>query len=142
MDSGDYQKSVSTFLWTLIITFCLGFVLIFIIAPHFFGNRKWWKANLIIVNLRCIDAAKKQWAFERGITNSDQIAHFSRPLSWSDIGPYLGVVQPISGVVYTINSLNKPPEAKLTHNVEWLHKGTIVYDDTRTFPSYLEQTNN
>jgi len=84
---------------------------------------------------------KKQWAFEHGITNSDQIAHFSRSLSWSDIGPYLGVVQPISGKIYTINSLNKPPEAKLAHNVEWLHKGTIVYDDARAF-SYLEQTNN
>jgi hypothetical protein len=126
-----------------------------IIPANFVGNGG-LKANAIINNLRYIDYAKQQWAFEHGITNADQTAHFTRPLSWKDLAPYLlqnpnvlsqkhfdsnGIVLPIAGEIYTINSLNKPPEAKLIRKVEFLSKGTIVPDSEKAY-IYLDQTTN
>jgi hypothetical protein len=52
-----------------------------------------------------------------------------------------GVVRPISGEVYTINSPSKPPEAKLAHDVGFLLKGTIISDPDKAFV-YLNQTTN
>lgn len=135
----------------------IGFIIsLAVIFPVGFASNGGQKANGIINNLRYIDAAKTRWAVEHGVTNADQAAHFTQSLSWKDIAPYLlqdpnvinqkhfgsdGVVRPISGEVYTINSLNKLPEAKLAHDVEFLRKGTIIPDPDKAFV-YLNQTTN
>ena len=140
-------QSLSKIIWILL--FAIGFIiLLVVIIPAGFVGNGGRKANAIINNLRYIDGAKDQWAFEHGITNADQAAHFTLPLSWKDIAPYLlqntnvllqkhfgsdGVVHPISGEIYTINSLSKPPEAKLTHDVEFLSKGTIIPDPDKAY---------
>lgn len=137
--------------------FVFGFiVLLAVIIPANFVGNGGQKANAIINNLRYIDAAKNQWAFEHGITNADQAKNFIQPLSWKDIAPFLltdpnvlsqkhfdsdGVVRPISGEIYTINSLSKPPEAKLAHDVEFLSKGTIIPDSEKAYV-YLDQITN
>jgi hypothetical protein len=150
------QPAISSkIIWISLLT--IGFIiLLVIIVPLPVGNGG-QKANAIINNLRYIDAAKDQWAFEHGITNADQAAHFTQPLTWKDIAPYLlqdpnvlsqkhfgsdGVVHPISGEIYTINSLSKPPEVKLTHDVEFLSKGTIVSDPDKDYVYLNQMTNN
>ena len=149
------QKIPSKIIWILPFAACL-IILFMAVFPSVMVGRG-WKANAIINNLRYIDAAKQQWAFEHGVTNADQAAHFIQPLSWKDIAPYLlqntnvllrnhfgsdGVVHPISGEIYTINSLRKPPEAKLTHDVEFLTKGTIIPDPDKVYIYLNQETNN
>lgn len=148
------RQSLSKIFWILLFAF--GFIILLAtITPNFVGNGG-QKANAIINNLRYIDAAKQQWAFEHGITNTDQAAHFTQPLLWKDIAPYLlqnpnvllqkhfgsdGVVHPVSGEIYTINSLSKPPEVKLTHDVQFLLKGTIIPDSDKVY-IYLNRVMN
>jgi hypothetical protein len=148
------RRSLSKIIWILL--FAIGFIILLaVIIPTGVGNGG-QKANAIINNLRYIDGAKNEWALEHGITNADQVTHFNQPLTWADLGPYLlqdinviqskrfdnnGVVHPASGEIYTINSLNKPPEVKLPHDVEFLSKGTIIPDPDRAYV-YLNQTTN
>jgi hypothetical protein len=146
----------SEIIWILFTIGCFILVGIFFGPPLFVGNGG-QKANAIINNLRYIDAAKSQWAFEHGITNTDQSKIFTQTLSWKDIAPYLlrdpnvlsqnhfgsdGVARPISGEIYTINSLSKPPGVKLIHYVQFLPKGTIIFDPDKDYVYLNQMTNN
>jgi hypothetical protein len=153
--NSENGKRQSKIIWILLFT--IGFIILLaVIIPAGVGNGG-QKANAIINNLRYIAAAKNQWALEHGITNADQAARFTRPLSWKDIVPYLlqnpnvlsqkhfgsdGVVHPISDEIYTINSLSKPPEAKLAHDVEFLSNGTIIPDFDKAYVYLSQMTNN
>ena len=153
--NSENGKGQSKIIW--IFLFTIGFIILLtvVIIPAGVGNGG-QKANAIINNLRYIDAAKNQWAFEHGITNANQAANYTQPLSWKDIAPYLlqnpnvisqrhfgsdGVVHPISGEIYTINSLSKPPKIELTHDVDFLLKGTIIPDSEKAY-IYLNQVTN
>ena len=148
------HTKASLIIWVLLGTICIGVFGFFIAIPSFIDRG--WKANAIINNLRYIDAAKQQWAFEHGITNANQMAHFSQTLSWNDIAPGLlqninvvqqkhfgpnGEPRPVSGEIYTINSLDKPVEVKLTRDVEFLHEGTII-PNVHSAYVYLDQATN
>lgn len=150
------QKS-SPITWNLLGAICF-IVLLGIFAAHNFVGEygPGVKANAIINNLRYIDAAKQQWALEHGITNANQMLQFNQALSWKDIAPYLlqdinviqskhfnsnGEPSPVSGEIYTINSPDKAPEAKLTHDVGFLSKGTIIPDFNKVY-IYLDQATN
>jgi hypothetical protein len=149
------QQSLFKIFWILLFAFAFIILLFAIFSANFVGDGG-QKANAIINNLRYIDFAKSQWAFEHGITNADQAENFTQSLSWKDIAPYLlqntnvllqkhfgndGVVHPVSGEIYKINSLSKPPEAKLIHDVQFLTKGTIIPDPDKLY-IYLNQVTN
>jgi hypothetical protein len=150
------RPSLSKIFWILLLVFGFIILLAVIIPANFVGDGG-QKANAIINNLRYIDGAKIQWALEHGITNTGQVKNFTQPLSWKDIAPYLlqnpnvisqkhfgsdGVVRPVSGEIYTINSLSKPPEAKLIHDVQFLSKGTIIPDSEKAYIYLNQATNN
>jgi hypothetical protein len=124
MNGKSEKPSGSSWLWTLLILIAIGIFLLAIAIPNFTGRRV-SKFNMIINNLRQIDAAKSQWAFELGVTNLDQIATVTNQLSEKDLAPYLhssnnqsGLVPSVAGEIYTIGALNKSPEAKLVHKIE------------------------
>jgi hypothetical protein len=150
-NSGGFSR-----LWFFLFLLLIGGFFLAIAIPNFTGSRV-SKLNKIFNNLRYIDGAKQGWALERGITNADQAAHFSRLLSWKDLTPYLlqdinviqskcfdsnGVTHPVSGEIYMINPLGKSPEAKLVQKIDmpW-PKGSIIRFSVNPKPNaYLEIT--
>jgi len=132
--NGNSEKSGSRYwFWSLLILILLGGFLLAIAIPNYVGPHK-SKLNSIVNNLRQIDAAKNQWAFEHGVTNFDQIARLTNQLSEQDLTPYLhypnkqgGLVPSVAGEIYAINPLNKSPQAKLVRKVDmpW-PKGSII----------------
>ena len=77
-----------SWLWKLLILMLLCGLIVWVAIPNFVGHSQ-SKANYIINNLRQIDGAKNQWAFDHGITNSDQITGLTNQLSEQDLSPYL-----------------------------------------------------
>jgi len=75
--------------------------------------------------LRLIDGAKQQWAIEHDQTNDVVVTA-------EDIAPYLrrflrdGVIKPIAGERYRINTLCKVPEAELNQEMGGRPKGTVI----------------
>jgi hypothetical protein len=131
--NGNSEKSRSrSWLWyLLVLIFAIGF-LAAIAIPNFSGSHT-SELNAIVNNLRQIDAAKNQWAFERGFTNVAQLAQLTNQLNEHDLTPYLllrtnldGSYRGFAGEIYRINPLNKLPEATLTYMVETYPKDTII----------------
>ena len=93
-----------------------------IAIPNFVKARQTAQANACLNNLRQIDAAKQQWALEKGQVSS------ATPTS-ADIVPYLGrtgsvmPVCPIGGAAYNINAVSVAP--------------TCPNYDTNTHPAML-----
>jgi len=91
------------------------------------------KQNYIIDNLRFIEAAKYEWAFEHGITNAELVLQLTNQPNEHDLNPYVGLPSatqgrlavPIAGEIYMINPLNISPGAKLTRKVGTWPKGSI-----------------
>ena len=88
-------------------------------------------AMAIINNLRQIQAAKSQWAFERGITNEAASVSEADILFYLRGGTNKPLITPVEGEEYVINPLNVSPEARLTKEITssaWgkLPKGTII----------------
>lgn len=96
------------------------------------------KTTAIVDHLRQIEAAKDEWAIVNGATNP---ASWNRVLTPKELSPYLlpqftqeDFGDPICGEVYSIQPLNKPPQARLTRNLResswpknWtIPKGTII----------------
>ncbi len=85
-----------------------------IAIPNFVRARQTSQTNACINNLRIIDAAKQQWALEKGQQTS------ASPAS-SDIVPYLGRVgtampaEPLGGS-YTIGALSVVPTCSRTNS--------------------------
>jgi hypothetical protein len=88
------------------------------------------KRSYILNLLRQIDSAKQQWAFENGITDAaatnlltEQIlATYLKPSCFDRKGRFISKF----GEKYTINALNRSPEAELTRQLENLPEGTII----------------
>jgi hypothetical protein len=129
MDENPKNDNRLTWLWkSLIAILVIG--LLYAAIPNFVHSGP-SKRSGIFNNLRQIDAAKNQWAFEHGVTNLSQ---YNGQLSAKDLTPYIlatlfdsnGVKHPLAHEIYTINSLGKFPEAKLTRELEGLPKGTII----------------
>jgi type II secretory pathway pseudopilin PulG len=82
-----------------------------IATPNLVRTRQTSQTNACISNLRIIDAAKQQWALEKGQKTS------ATPSS-SNIVPYLGRVEtampsePLGGS-YTINALSIVPQCSM-----------------------------
>jgi hypothetical protein len=74
-----------------------------IAIPNFVKARTASQQNACINNLRQIDAAKQQWALEKGKTATDVP-------TWDDIQPYIGRILhcPVGGT-YTINAVGEKP---------------------------------
>lgn len=107
------------------------------------------KINWIINNLRQIDAAKNQWAFEHvpNITKIDQVSVLTNQPSEEDLTPYLhfqnkkvDVIPSIAGEIYIINPLNKSPEAKLVNKIDmpWPKGSIIRFSENPKLNAYLE----
>jgi hypothetical protein len=83
------------------------------------------KLNGIISNLRILDGAKQQWAFEHHRTGAVEVTR-------EDIAAYLrgpafeGWVQPVAGEQYVLKTLIESPEAKLTCMVDGRPEGTRI----------------
>jgi hypothetical protein len=82
------------------------------------------KMNNIINNLRQLDAAKQQWAYEHVTTNWEQVAKLTNQISEQDLYPYLhrsgdgaSYIVPVGGEKYLANALNESPEAKLAYPI-------------------------
>lgn len=94
-------------------------LLAMISVPNFIrltGSGAGWNANLCINNLRQIDGAKQQWAFENGKTNGDIVATEADLKSYLGRGPYGKFPQCPSGGEYTIGQLSQPPTCSLGTN--------------------------
>jgi hypothetical protein len=135
-----------SWLWKLLILMLLCGLIAWVAIPNFVGHSQ-YKANYIINNLRQIGGAKNQWAFDHGITNSDQITGLTNQLSEQDLSPYLGffskenrLVPSVAGEIYVINPLNKSPEAKLVHKIDkpWPIGSIIRFSEKPKVNAYLE----
>ena len=127
----DTKRTKRRFLLVRILSVVLVLVLllIWVTIPNFVRSGP-GKLTRIIITLKQIDAAKQQWAYEHGITNTVQCTN---NLTETDMERYLGGKedridrrrfgfdrsgQPYSafGEKYIINPLNLPPEAQLTRD--------------------------
>ena len=131
MNGNSESSGGWSWLWNLLIILFVVGLLIAIAIPNFVGSRQ-IKINFIWNNLRQIDAAKNQWAFEHGFTNVEQFLQLTNKPTEDALKPYLykddkSYVRPVAGETYTINPMNKSPEAKLTREIEmpW-PKGSII----------------
>ncbi len=132
------NKSEPIRFWPLPVVLLIAIIglLVTIAIPNFVhgGSTKFMG---ILNNLRQIDAAKKEWALERGLTNAFQL---NRVVTERDLAPYLLPVythnqefgNPAFGELYFIRDLNQSPEAVLTRKLSeryinsTLPKGTII----------------
>ena len=143
MNNGAKQSGGWSWLWSFLILLFLGGILVAIAIPSFVGSRV-SKLNAIINNLRVLDAAKNQWAFDHGITNFDQAAKSTNELSKQDLAKYLrplhrndDFVTSVADEIYSANKLMQPPEAKLVRKIEEWPPGSIIrYIDNSNI--YLE----
>lgn len=84
-----------------------------IAIPNFEKARATSQQNACINNLRMIQAAKQQWALEKGKSQTDVP-------TWDDLQPYLpGTVPPVcpSGGTYSINAVQDPPTCSVPGHV-------------------------
>jgi hypothetical protein len=129
--------------WHLLIILLLGGFLLAISIPNFIGGGP-SKIDYVINNLRQIDGAKNEWAFEHGFTNESQISQLTNLPTENDLFPFIkrptdqsnNLVQSYCGEIYMANPMNKPPEAKLArkmpYGTEKLPIGTIIRLPTNT----------
>ena len=81
-----------------------------IAIPNFVKARSTSQQNACINNLRQLDAAKQEWALEKGKKDGDVPA-------MDDLKPYLGKIPSCpAGGAYTINAVGQPPECSLPNH--------------------------
>jgi hypothetical protein len=142
MDEKSESSSSSRWFWSLALFVLVVGIFVAIALPNRIG-RGTSKMNYIVSNLRQLDAAKIQWAFEhgQGITNVAQAIQLTNQLTEQDLIPYIhrpdnqdSLIRSVADERYTINSMNKSPEARLIHVVEAWPKEAIIRlsDNTNT----------
>jgi prepilin-type N-terminal cleavage/methylation domain-containing protein len=101
------RKAGFTLVEIMIVVAIIG-LLAAIAIPNFVKARQTAQQNACLNNLRIIDAAKQQWALEKGKNSTDSPAD-------AEITPYLGrsgsVMPscPIGAVGYTVNAVSTAP---------------------------------
>jgi competence protein ComGC len=79
-----------------------------IAIPNFVKARTVSQENACINNLRQIDAAKQQWALEKGKQSTDVP-------TMEDLKPYLAKIPHCpAGGTYTLNAVGQPPQCSIT----------------------------
>jgi hypothetical protein len=79
-----------------------------IAVPNFVKARETSQRNACINNLRQLDAAKKEWALEKGKTATDVP-------TMDDLKPYLRSIPHCpTGGSYTLNAVNTPPTCSIS----------------------------
>jgi hypothetical protein len=90
-----------------------------ICIPNYVGNSR-SKTLEIVNNLRQLDGAMQQWAFEHGKTGAVMATE-------QDVAPYLRhSLKPVAGERYILKTLSESPEAQLTHRLEGRPKGSVL----------------
>ncbi|MCX6924776.1 MAG: hypothetical protein NT154_16410 [Verrucomicrobia bacterium] len=99
--------------------------------PNYVGRSR-SETLAIVSNLRQLDGAMQQWAYEHGKTGAVVITE-------QDVAPYLrGSLKPVAGERYILKTLTESPEAQLTHEVEGRPKGSVLrLNDDSTFDVIL-----
>jgi hypothetical protein len=97
-----------------IVFFCCA-VLAAIAIPHSVRDPETRRKNACINNLRLLDGAKEQWAFEHNKTNSDVP-------TWAEIWSYVGrgggvVLKCPSGGTYTLGAMTNLPTCSIPGHV-------------------------
>jgi hypothetical protein len=101
---------------TILVSLIVIILFALVAVPNFVRDPWTGPQNACINNLRCIDAAKQQWAVENHKTNG--------PVTWNEILPYLDMVQREqgrkiefphcpSGGTYTIGNIGEPPTCSI-----------------------------
>ena len=118
------QALLSFLFWSALLLIA-AFVVADLSLPNFVRNPGPSQTSGIIWRLRQIDAAKQLWALDQRQTNDV-------PVTAADIAPYLtnhfpqGLVTPVFGERYHLNTLCQPPTAELTHPLERHPTGTVL----------------
>jgi hypothetical protein len=84
MNENNSNWKLPNILVSIAIIFVLLVLFRFVMIPNFVGGHHYSPMNACINNLRQIDAAKQQWAWENNKTNFDTV------ITWNDVTPYLG----------------------------------------------------
>ena len=133
-DSENPQSGLAWW-WHVIFVAAIVGLLAALAIPNFIGGGS-TKLLGIIHTLQQIDAAKQQWAWERGLTNA---AQQNRIITEKDLAPYLLTAftahqefgNPGFGELYLIRDLNQSPEAVLTRKLtersgDSVPRGTVI----------------
>ncbi len=81
--------------------------------------------NGMCSNLRRVDGAMQQWAFDHGRTGAVVVTK-------QDLAPYLrDTVKPVAGERYSVKTLLDSPEAQLTRRIDGHPTGTVVRFNTK-----------
>ncbi len=111
----------SYFIFLGIAVLIAGALVVLRTAPYHAGPHR-AEANMIVNNLRHLEAAKEEWAHEHGVTNSATVE--SKDLT--KYLPFRRWITPVAGELYRLNAIDARAEAELTRAVGDWPSGAIV----------------
>jgi hypothetical protein len=107
---------------TLLVLFYLGWATLDLLRRDLLTHDPRMQVGAIAVNLRILEGAKEQWAWETHQTNGT-------PVTAADLAPYVKEGQlpkPVAGEVYTITPVRELNTAKLTRKLGNFEAGQVL----------------